>query len=134
MRTNILTLLFFITSSSILLAQEGDQWTDKVYSVEGDWKIQEEDGTFYLVLGNDFMTLAGPDLKIYLSPTAIENIDDREPIDKNGGVMIAGLKSNKGAQKYPIPKGIQLSEFKSLVIFCPQFSVVWGGVSLAVEN
>src|SRR5690606_4932608 len=134
MRTNILTLLFFITSPSILLAQEGDQWTDKVYSVNGNWKIQEEGGTFYLFLGNDFMTLAGPDLKIYLSPTAIEDIEDRDAVDKNGGVLIAGLKSNKGAQRYTIPKGTQPSEFISLVIFCPQFSVVWGGVSLETEN
>lgn len=134
MKTNLLTLLLFITSPSLLLAQQGDQWTDKVYSVEGNWKIQEDQGTFYFVLGNDFMTLAGPDLKVYLSPITIEEIGDREAIDKNGGVMIAGLKSNKGAQKYPFPKGIQPGDYKSLVIFCPQFSVVWGGVSLEAEN
>ena len=130
MKTNLLTVLLFITCHSQLVAQGGDQWTDKVYSVEGKWAIQEDAGTFYFELGSDFMTLAGPDLKLYLSPKAIQDISDREAIDKNGGVMVAGLKSNKGAQKYPFPRGIELSSYKSLVIFCPKFSVVWGGISL----
>ena len=130
MKTNLLTVLLFITCHSQLVAQGGDQWTDKVYSVEGKWAIQEDAGTFYFELGSDFMTLAGPDLKLYLSPKAIQDISDREAIDKNGGVMVAGLKSNKGAQKYSLPTGIELSSYKSLVIFCPKFSVVWGGISL----
>lgn len=130
MKTNLLTVLLFITCHSQLVAQAGDQWTDKVYSVEGKWAIQEDAGTFYFELGSDFMTLAGPDLKLYLSPKAIQDISDREAIDKNGGVMVAGLKSNKGAQKYSLPTGIELSSYKSLVIFCPKFSVVWGGISL----
>jgi hypothetical protein len=134
MKTKLLTLLLFITCPCLLLAQEGDQWSDKVYSVEGKWKIQEDSGVLYFELGSDFMTLAGPDLKVYLSPIAIQDIDDRDAIDKKGGVMIAGLKSNKGAQKYPIPEGIQPSDYKSLVIFCPKFSVVWGGVSLETES
>jgi len=130
MKTNLLIVLLFITCHSQLVAQGGDQWTDKVYSVEGKWTIQEDAGTFYFELGSDFMTLAGPDLKLYLSPKAIQDISDREAIDKNGGVMVAGLKSNKGAQKYSLPTGIELSSYKSLVIFCPKFSVVWGGISL----
>lgn len=134
MKTNLLTVLLFITCQSQLLAQQGDQWTDKVYSVEGKWAIQEDSGTLYFELGNDFMTLAGPDLKLYLSPMAIQDIGDRESIDKKGGLMVAGLKSNKGAQQYSFPKGIELSSYKSLVIYCPKFSVVWGGISLETQN
>src|SRR5690606_2712929 len=134
MKTKLLTLLLLITSPSLMLAQEGDQWIDKVDSIEGNWKIIEDSGSYYFELGSDFMTLAGPDLKIYLSPIAIQDIGDRDAIDKKGGVMIAGLASNKGTQKYPIPTGIKPSEFKSLVIFCPKFSVVWGGVSLEAES
>lgn len=130
MKTNLLTVLLFITCQSQLVAQKGDQWTDKVYSINGNWAIEEESGSVYFQLGSDFMTLAGPELELYLSPMAIGEIRDREAIDKKGGLMIAGLKSNKGAQKYPLPQGVALSDYKSIVIYCPKFSVVWGGVSL----
>lgn len=134
MKTNLLTLLILIISHSQLLAQQGDQWTDKVYSVEGKWAIQEDSGKLYFELGSDFMTLAGPDLKLFLSPAAIQDIGDRDAVDKQGGLLIAGLESNKGAQKYQLPDGIELSNYKSLVIFCPKFSVVWGGISLEAKN
>lgn len=134
MKTNLLTVLLFVTCQSQLVAQKGDQWTDKVYSIDGNWAIEEESGSVYFKLGSDFMTLAGPELKLYLSPIAINEISDREAIDKKGGLMIAELKSNKGAQKYPLPQDVVLSDYRSIVIFCPKFSVVWGGASLEADN
>ncbi|MEL4307003.1 DM13 domain-containing protein [Joostella sp. CR20] len=133
MKTTVVTLVLLVMTYFNTNAQKGNEWVDKVYSIKGDWAIQLENDEMYFVLGSNFYTLAGPDLKLYLSPKAIDEIANRDAVDEEGGVFIAELKSNKGAQKYKLPKDIELSDYQSLVIHCRKFSVVWGGIALSNE-
>lgn len=130
MKTILLTLLLVVMTNTDGIAQSGNEWVDKVYDVKGDWSIEEDGDDKYFVLANNFYTLTGPDLKLYLSPLKMEEINNRDAVDQEGGVFVAELTSNKGAQKYKIPSGTNLSDFNSLVIHCRKFSVVWGGVNI----
>ena len=48
-------------------------------------------------------------------------------------VDLGRLRAFKGSQKYPIPAGVDLAKFPSVVIWCQQFSVLISPADLAFE-
>ena len=126
MRT-ILVLFGLIFSINCFAQFEGNQWTGKTYSVSGGWSIEQENDNYYLQLSEDFETSQGPDLKLFLTTKPILEIGNREAIEAHS-TFIARLNSVTGAQRYPLPEGIDPNQFKGLAIHCEEFSVVWGGV------
>lgn len=116
-------------TNSKTLIRSGDKWIGKVYQVYGKWSIEDSHGEFFFVLDEDFATNWGPDLKLYLARLKMSEIDDRNPVDREGE-LIAALELNKGRQRYRFPKGIDLSQYNSIVIHCKAYSVVWGGIEL----
>jgi hypothetical protein len=71
----------------------------------------------------DLDTLNGPDLHVYLSPVPAG--DDIRAYGE-GFVDLGPLKGNKGSQNYRIPRGTDLSRYRSAVIWCRRFSVGFG--------
>ncbi len=126
-RFTVLTLILCWISCS-LLGQSSTEWIPKNYLMEGTWTLAKEGNQTYLVLGEDFRTIEGPDLKLFLSPKDMEEIGKRESIDQSG-VLIDLLASHQGAQRYLLPV-TDLSRFKSIVVHCQKYSVVWGGIRL----
>ena len=104
-------------------------WTDKTYKVTGTWSVQKVNDQYFFILEHDFRTSQGPDLKIFLVQKEIDKIDKDEAVEKEG-IFIGGLKSVTGAQRYAIPKNIDISKYHSIVIHCEKYTVVWGGVNL----
>ena len=49
-------------------------------------------------------------------------------------VDLGGLRAFKGSQKYPIPAGVDLTKFPSVVIWCEQFSVLISPADLTFEQ
>ncbi|MDA8707810.1 DM13 domain-containing protein [Hellea sp.] len=103
----------------------------KRYNIDGTWDISKVNGLYVLNFHDDFKTKGGPDLKVFLSkkPLAALNGSNVTPISVKLGV----LKSNHGAQSYTISPQINLSEYKSIVIHCEVYSILWGGFDIA-EN
>lgn len=64
----------------------------------------------------------GPDLRVLLStsqnPTSRETLGEYIELDR--------LKGNKGNQNYEIDMNVDLSKYKSVVIYCKPFHVVFG--------
>ncbi len=44
---------------------------------------------------------------------------------------VARLKGNVGSQNYDLPADVDLSRFRSVVIYCKQFSVVFSSAELS---
>jgi hypothetical protein len=65
--------------------------------------------------------LNGPDLYVWLS--AAEDADDARTILDAEYVELGRLKGNIGNQNYEIPAEVDLSQIKSVTIWCRQFSV-----------
>ncbi len=65
----------------------------------------------------------GPDLHVYLAkhpdPTTSGEVND------NGYLDLGGIKGNQGSQNYSIPAGTDISLYKSVVIYCQPFHVVF---------
>lgn len=70
----------------------------------------------------DFEVRNGPDLYIYLSPSADGYAD--------GAIELGRLKADKGNQNYDIPAGTDLDSVRSVVIWCRQFAVQFAAAPL----
>lgn len=88
------------------------------------------DGSRILRL-QDFEVDNGPELHVYLFAN--------DPVTTSIGVEIPGsydlgiLKGNIGDQNYEIPADLDLSQFKSVVIWCQPFKVTFTAASLAFQ-
>lgn len=97
---------------------------DGIHNAEGIAKIiPMQDGSGILRLENLRVT-NGPDLYVYLST-------DKSASDF---INIGKLKANNGNQNYEIPKETDLSKYKTVLIWCRPFSVLFGSAALMVET
>jgi hypothetical protein len=81
--------------------------------------VERADGTRYLRF-EDLETSNGPDLHVYLSEVPAG--DDWYAYGDRF-VDLGKLKGNVGDQNYAIPANVDLSKYKSAVIWCKRFSV-----------
>jgi len=114
-----------VADASILLSGE---FYDVAHEGEGKATVyQLADGARALRF-EDFSVLNGPDLHVYLVPV--------DPVPNAFGTPIEGyhdlgrLKGNVGNQNYDIPADLDLSPFKSVVIWCEPFSVPFAAAAL----
>lgn len=75
--------------------------------------IEVEPGRYRLRL-SDFSVRNGPDLYVYLSPSANGYA--------NGAVEVGVLKATDGSFGYDLPAGLDPTDFRSAIIWCKQFS------------
>jgi hypothetical protein len=73
-------------------------------------------------LGADFKVGPGPKFHVYLVPKATI----RSSADVKGEMFVdlGRLRSFEGSQRYTIPKGVDLAKYRSVIIWCEQFSVL----------
>ena len=68
----------------------------------------------------EFRSTNGPDLYVYLSTDT----------DASEFVSLGKLKANNGNQNYEIPGGTDISKYDTVLIWCQQFSVLFGSAEL----
>lgn len=76
----------------------------------------------YVLRVEEFSVRNGPDLFVLLSPST-EGYRD-------GALKLGRLKATDGAFNYEIPPGTDLGAFRSAVIWCEQFAVLFGTAPL----
>ena len=117
----------FATAAAAEVRSSGT-WSRQETKIAGSWSIVEEGGELFVKLSDDFKTRSGPDLKIFLSPADLDRLNGKNAT--SGSVLVARLRSPKGGQSYPLPSGIDLSRYRSIVIHCEKYAKLWGGSSL----
>lgn len=94
---------------------------DGIHNAQGTAKIfSASDGTQFLRL-EDFRATNGPDLHVYLAT-------DKTAQDY---VELGNLKANIGNQNYDIPQGTDLSKYDTALVWCKQFSVLFGSAEIS---
>jgi hypothetical protein len=73
-------------------------------------------------LGEDFEVGPGPKFHVYLVPKAA--IRSSSDLKDEMFVDLGRLRSFKGSQRYAIPAGVDPTKYKSVIIWCEQFSVL----------
>jgi len=109
-------------------ASAASTFVKKRYNIKGTWNVSEQDGQTLIKFDNDFKTKGGPDLKLYLSSKTLSELESGDVEETS--LKLSVLKSNQGAQSYILPEEVNLSDYKSVVIHCEAFSVLWGGFNL----
>ncbi|MGH8807868.1 MAG: DM13 domain-containing protein [Noviherbaspirillum sp.] len=73
-------------------------------------------------LESNFEVGPGPKFHVYLVPDA--NVTPSTEVAKTMFIDLGRLKAFKGSQNYPVPEGVRLADYKSVVIWCEQFGVL----------
>lgn len=86
----------------------------------GKGKVSVYERTVFLE--QDFEVGPGPAFHVYLVPKAsIRTSSDMKDVMF---VDLGRLRSFKGSQRYPIPAGVDLTKYPSVIIWCERFGVL----------
>jgi len=100
---------------------------DGIHNAEGIAKVlavNDGQSEHRILRLENFKSTNGPDLYVYLSKDA-RSISD-------GYIELERLKGNIGNQNYHIPEDVNLDEYSHVLIWCKQFSVLFGYANLTV--
>ncbi|HJQ62177.1 MAG TPA: DM13 domain-containing protein [Burkholderiales bacterium] len=92
--------------------------SDPIHYGRGNVKVFEN----LVFLESDFEVGPGPKFHVYLVPE--KNVTPSTEVARTMYVDLGRLKAFKGSQNYPIPAGVDLSRYGSVVIWCEQFGVL----------
>ena len=84
-----------------------------------------------LHLESDFEVGPGPKFHVYLVPES--NVVPSTNVARTMFVDLGRLKAFKGSQNYPLPPGIDLARYPSVVIWCEQFGVLISPAALKLN-
>lgn len=102
-----------------------------VHLSSGDAVVYQLSDSSRILRLQNFSVDNGPDLYVYLVPV--------DPVPSTSGTEIAGyyslgrLKGNVGDQNYEIPADLDLSQYKSIVIWCQAFAVPFAAAPLTPQ-
>ncbi|WP_435256897.1 DM13 domain-containing protein [Thioclava sp. FR2] len=110
------------------LAQGQFRDADAAHKGKGTARIVTLPGGGVEVQLSDFSVTNGPDLELWLSA----HPDPAKSSDVTGAewLSLGLLRGNVGDQSYRIPAGTDLSKYKSVVVWCEQFGVLFSPASL----
>jgi hypothetical protein len=110
-----------ITDPSLGTLERSGLFYNVVHTGSGTVQLlKQTDGT-YLVRLENLQVENGPKLELYLSQTIKPN--SSAAVSSAGFINLGDLKSINGSQNYLVPVGTDVSQFKSVVIWCTTFSV-----------
>jgi hypothetical protein len=101
---------------------------DSVHHGKGTATIFENDSGTKVLRFTNFEATNGPDLKVWL--VKAENIKASADVKASTWVGLGPLKGNIGDQNYVIPGDVNLADYKSVVIWCEQFGVLFSAADL----
>jgi len=84
-----------------------------------------------LHLEGNFEVGPGPKFHVYLVPE--QNVVPSTNVARTMYVDLGRLKAFKGSQNFPVPAGIDLSKYQSVVIWCEQFGVLISPAALKFQ-
>lgn len=114
-------------SQPALVLQGRFQDADSFHKGSGQAAIYQLADGSHVLRFEDFSATNGPDLHVILSshpaPTSSEEV-------MQGYLDLGSLKGNIGSQNYTIPAGTDISQFKSIIIYCQPFHVIFSTAAL----
>ena len=102
--------------------------SDPIHYGKGSATVRS--GTVFL--GEDFEVGPGPKYHVYLVPKGM--IRASSDLKGEAFVDLGRLRAFTGSQRYAIPAGVDLSQYKSVIIWCEQFSVLISPADLKLRS
>lgn len=101
---------------------------EKARPGQGKVTITRKDGASFLVFDDAFKTENGPQLHVFLAGHPDPGSD--ADLQSMGDLDVGPLKSLSGAQVYEIPEAKAGEDWRSVVVYCVPFKVVFTVASL----
>ena len=105
--------------------------SDFLHRGSGDAYVYRQPDGSYLVRLEKLDVTKGPDLYVYL---AKHPDPDNSRQVKAGFLGLGKLKGNMGDQNYAVPAGTKIEDYKSVVIYCQLFGVLFSPAALVKAN
>ena len=102
--------------------------SDPIHYGKGKVSVYRE----VVYLEQDFEVGPGPKFHVYLVPEA--DVTPSTRVAQTKFVDLGRLKAFKGSQNYAVPRGVNLADYPSLVIWCEQFGVLISPARLKVRQ
>ena len=102
---------------------------DRTHKGQGTARLVELPGGGVQVQLAEFEVTNGPDLEVWLS--AHPDPSTSGDVTGNAWLSLGQLKGNVGDQAYSVPSGTDLSVYRSVVIWCEQFGVLFSPAALS---
>ena len=143
MRSRLILLILTICSSSILFCQEQLRTANfiahngTVYPITGSVEfIKEADGTQAVSFKNDFATVQGISLEVFLSTDAdYDEADDFKLSDAPIGMGVAMGIAITGPRSFVVPPEIDIASYDYVIVQCTNANILWGYAELsALDN
>lgn len=107
------------------------QFVAQEHETTGEARVIFLDGDTRLIRLEDFATVNGPDLHVWLSEESAGG--NWFKYRKAGHVDLGALKANRGNQNYPIPANVDIERYRSVVIWCQRFFVAFGSAPITAN-
>lgn len=119
------------SSTTLSLSTGSFRDADSFHKGSGKADIYQGADGSYVLRFEDFDVTNGPDLHVYLAkhpdPTTSGEVND------GGYLDLGAIKGNQGSQNYNVPAGTDISQYKSVVIYCQPFHVVFSVAPLGAS-
>lgn len=104
---------------------------DRIHKGQGTASLYRLADGSHVLRFEDFRVTNGPDLRVILSahpnPTSGEEVHQ-------GFLDLGPLKGNFGNQNYTLPANADASRFRSVIVYCRAFSVIFSVAPLSADN
>jgi hypothetical protein len=101
---------------------------DSFHKGSGIATVYELPDAMRIVRFEDFSVTNGPDLRVLL--VSHSNPKTSEDITQGDYIELDRLKGNRGNQNYVLPADVDIEQYKSIVIYCKPFHVVFATAPL----
>ena len=107
-----------------LIAMGDLEGSDSFHTASGQvFLVRSPDGEVILRF-QDFEVRNGPDLFIYLTP------DPDGDVHVDGAINLSEIKGTSGSVNYEVPADVDVESFRSAVVYCRAFSVIFATAQL----
>ena len=132
-------LLLILSTSSILFGQQQIRTANfiannsTVYPITGSVEfVKEEDGTQTVNFKNDFATVQGITLEVFLSTDAdYDAADDFKISDDPIGMGVAMGIAITGPRSFVVPPEVDIATYDYVIVQCTTASTLWGYAELS---
>ncbi|WP_332673460.1 DM13 domain-containing protein [Aromatoleum sp.] len=102
--------------------------SDPIHHGRGGVTVYED----IIHLESDFQVGPGPKFHVYLVP--LRDVGTDTDVARTMFVDLGRLRAFRGSQSYPVPAGVDLAAYASVVIWCEQFDVLISPATLVFEG
>lgn len=131
----VLFIFCFLNSSFAQLNRTGTfVQNSAIYPISGDVTVTHSGGTISVEFENNFATVQGITLEVFLGKSSNLNrstdlVISTEPLD-SGTPMSTPIS---GSRSFAVPSGINLYDYDNVLVYCTSADVLWGYANLC-EN